>query len=37
MLDHGVYELPVVDRDMKVMGEITYFTIIMDAVRRHAI
>jgi CBS domain-containing protein len=29
MLDHGFYELPVVDDDMKVIGEISYFDIIL--------
>jgi CBS domain-containing protein len=31
MLDHGFYELPVVDDDMKVIGEISYFDIILSA------
>lgn len=31
MLNHGFYELPVVDEDMKVRGAISYFDIIMDA------
>ena len=30
MLDHGFYELPVVDENMNVMGEISYFDIITD-------
>ncbi len=33
MLDHGVYELPVVDEHMKVMGAITYFDILMNTLR----
>jgi CBS domain-containing protein len=28
MLDHGFYELPVVDEDMKVVGEIGFFDIL---------
>jgi len=35
MLDHGFYELPVVDKDMKVMGEINYFDIIIDVLKEH--
>lgn len=31
MLDHGFYELPVVDKEMKVIGEISYFDILLDA------
>src|SRR4030042_66234 len=31
MLDHGFYELPVVDKEMKVIGEISYFDILIDA------
>jgi CBS domain-containing protein len=31
MLDHGFYELPVVDDDMKVIGGISYFDIILSA------
>jgi CBS domain-containing protein len=31
MLDHGFYELPVVDDDMKVIGEISYFDIILSS------
>jgi CBS domain-containing protein len=31
MLDHGFYELPVVDDDMKVIGEISYFDIIISS------
>jgi CBS domain-containing protein len=34
MLDHGFYELPVVDDEMKVIGEISYFDIILSAVER---
>lgn len=30
MLDHGFYELPVVDEHMKVMGAITYFDILVN-------
>lgn len=33
MLDHGVYELPVVDKYMKVRGTITYFDILMNTLR----
>jgi CBS domain-containing protein len=31
MLDHGFYELPVVDKDMKVIGEISYFDILINS------
>jgi len=31
MLDHGFYELPVVDKDMKVIGEISYFDILLNS------
>jgi CBS domain-containing protein len=31
MLDHGFYELPVVDKETKVIGEISYFDILLDA------
>ena len=30
MLDHGFYELPVIDQDMKVVGAISYFDIIIN-------
>ena len=33
MLDHDFYELPVVDNDMKVIGEISYFDIILNAAK----
>ena len=33
MLDHGFYELPVGDKDMKVIGEISYFDIILNAAK----
>jgi CBS domain-containing protein len=33
MLDHGVYELPVVDEHMKVMGAITFFDILINTLR----
>jgi CBS domain-containing protein len=35
MLDHDFYELPVVDNDMKVIGEISYFDIILNATGHH--
>ena len=31
MLDEGLYELPVVDKDMKVIGEVNYFSIIISS------
>ena len=31
MLDHGFYELPVVDKDRKVIGEISYFDILLNS------
>jgi len=31
MLDHSFYELPVVDENMKVMGEISYFDILINS------
>ena len=31
MLDHGFYELPVVDKDMKVIGEVSYFDVLIDS------
>jgi len=31
MLDHGFYELPVVDENMKVVGEIGFFDILSDS------
>ena len=31
MLDHYFYELPVVDKDMKVIGEISYFDILLSS------
>jgi CBS domain-containing protein len=31
MLDHGFYELPVVDKDMKVIGEVSYFAVLIDS------
>jgi len=31
MLDHGFYELPVVDKSMKVIGEISYFDILLNS------
>lgn len=31
MLDEGFYELPVVDKDMKVVGAINYFNIIISS------
>lgn len=37
MLDHDFYELPVVDKDMKVMGAISYFDIIMDILEGHRV
>lgn len=33
MLDHDFYELPVVDKGMKVIGEISYFDILTDALK----
>ena len=33
MLDHGFYELPVGDKDMKVIGEIRYFDITLNAAK----
>ena len=35
MLDHDFYELPVVDNNMKVIGEISYFDIILNAAEHH--
>jgi len=35
MLDHGFYELPVVDKGMKVVGAISYFDIIIDVLKGH--
>ena len=31
MLDHGFYELPVVDKDRRVIGEISYFDILLNS------
>ncbi|HIE17990.1 MAG TPA: CBS domain-containing protein [Dehalococcoidia bacterium] len=31
MLDHGFYELPVVDKEERVIGEISYFDILVDS------
>lgn len=31
MLDHNFFELPVVDKDMKVVGEISYFEILLSS------
>ena len=31
MLDHGFYELPVVDKNMKVIGEVNYFDVLIDS------
>jgi CBS domain-containing protein len=35
MLDHDFYEVPVVDDDMKVIGEISYFDIILNVAEHH--
>ena len=35
MLDHDFYELPVVDNNMKVIGEISYFDIILNVAEHH--
>lgn len=32
MLDEGFYEVPVVDKEDRVLGEITYFTIIIGSI-----
>jgi len=32
MLDAGFYEVPVVDKEGRVLGEITYFTIIISSI-----
>jgi len=37
MLDHGFYELPVVDKGMKVVGAISYFDIIIDVLEEHKV
>ncbi len=37
MLDHGFYELPVVDKDMKVTGEINYFDIIISTLEERKV
>ena len=35
MLDHGLYELPVIDEALKVIGGISYFDIIIDVLESY--
>ena len=37
MLDHGFYELPVVDENMRVVGEISFFDILIDSLENQEI